>query len=338
MNIQENYDLTRHNTFGIQAKCRRWIEYQTEEEAVQTAQLLREAGEPFIIVGEGSNLLLTADFDGTVVHAGIKGIEAEEVDDEYCVVQCGAGERWDDVVEWCVDHQCHGAENLSHIPGEVGASVVQNIGAYGTEVKDLVLMIEAVEIETGEQVVFGRADCHYGYRQSRFKQEWKNKYLVTRVLYLMQRQFTPVTEYGHVAEALAQRGLTAPDARQMRQLITDIRREKLPDPQQTGNAGSFFMNPVVGRDTYERMAQQYPGMPHFTVDEQHEKIPAAWLIEQCGWKGRTLGKAGVHQRQPLVLVNCGGATGQDILALCQAVSHDVQQRFGITLQPEVNIV
>jgi UDP-N-acetylmuramate dehydrogenase len=271
----------------------------------------------------------------------VRGIEADvmdEVDTEHWVVQCGAGERWDDVVAWCVEHECYGAENLSLIPGDVGASVVQNIGAYGVEVKDLMLMIEAVEIESGEVVVFGRADCQYGYRQSRFKQDWKNKYLITRVLFLMERQFTPQLDYGNVRQALEQKGITEPSAAEMRQVVIDIRREKLPDPDVCGNAGSFFMNPVVERSVYEKLAAQYPEMPHYTVDEEHEKIPAGWMIDQCGWKGKTLGRAGVYDKQALVLVNLGGASGADILQLCQTICKDVYNRFGIELHPEVNIV
>ena len=341
MNIQENYDLARHNTFGISARCKRFIEYTNEDEALQVAAWLKEDTDPLLIIGGGSNLLLTRDFPGTVVRAAVRGIEADvidEVDTEHCVVQGGAGERWDDVVAWCVEHECYGAENLSLIPGDVGASVVQNIGAYGVEVKDLVLMIEAVEIETGQMVVFGRADCQYGYRQSRFKQDWHNKYLITRVLYLMQRQFTPLLDYGNVRQALEQRGITEPSAAEMRQVVIDIRKEKLPDPEVWGNAGSFFMNPVVERAVYEQLAAQYPQMPHYAVDEEHEKIPAGWMIEQCGWKGKTLGRAGVYDRQALVLVNKGGATGEDIVNLCQAICKDVNDRFGIQLHPEVNII
>ena len=341
MNIQENYDLTRHNTFGIKARCKRFIEYTNEEEALQVAAWLREDNDPLLIIGGGSNLLLTRDFPGTVVRADVRGIEADvmdEVDAEHWVVQCGAGERWDDVVAWCVEHECYGAENLSLIPGDVGASVVQNIGAYGVEVKDLMLMIEAVEIESGEVVVFGRADCQYGYRQSRFKQDWKNKYLITRVLFLMERQFTPQLDYGNVRQALEQKGITEPSAAEMRQVVIDIRREKLPDPDVCGNAGSFFMNPVVERSVYEKLAAQYPEMPHYTVDEEHEKIPAGWMIDQCGWKGKTLGRAGVYDKQALVLVNLGGASGADILQLCQTICKDVYNRFGIELHPEVNIV
>ncbi len=341
MNIQENYDLTRHNTFGIKARCKRFIEYTNEEEALQVAAWLREDNDPLLIIGGGSNLLLTRDFPGTVVRADVRGIEADvmdEVDAEHWVVQCGAGERWDDVVAWCVEHECYGAENLSLIPGDVGASVVQNIGAYGVEVKDLMLMIEAVEIESGEVVVFGRADCQYGYRQSRFKQDWKNKYLITRVLFLMERQFTPQLDYGNVRQALEQKGITEPSAAEMRQVVIDIRRGKLPDPDVCGNAGSFFMNPVVERSVYEKLAAQYPEMPHYTVDEEHEKIPAGWMIDQCGWKGKTLGRAGVYDKQALVLVNLGGASGADILQLCQTICKDVYNRFGIELHPEVNIV
>ena len=328
-----NYSLKSHNTFGIEACCRRFLEYTTVDEAQQAAVILRDTKLPFIIIGGGSNLLLTKDFEGIVVHSAIQGIAQQG-----STVVCGSGEVWDDVVDYCVTHRLYGAENLSLIPGDVGASAVQNIGAYGAEVKDLITQVEAVEIATGRVCVMENADCDYAYRQSRFKHEWKNKYLITRVTYQLQSVFVPRLDYGNIRTELERRGIAEPTAAELRQTIIDIRNAKLPDPKVTGNAGSFFMNPIVSREKYEQLAAQYEGMPHYTVDAWHEKIPAGWMIDQCGWKGKSMGRAGVHDKQALVLVNRGGATGQEIVALCQTIQRDVKAKFGIDIHPEVNII
>ena len=326
-----DYSLLAHNTFGIAASCSRFLEYATDDEARTVATLVQD---PYIIIGGGSNLLLTRNFEGTVVHSAVKGISP--LGDGR--VRCGSGEQWDDVVEWCVNHQLYGAENLSLIPGDVGASAVQNIGAYGVEVKDLIDSVEAVEIQTGALRTFTNDECGYGYRDSRFKHEWKNRFLITHVTYRLSADFQANTQYGNISGELQHLGITHPDAAQLREVIIGIRRAKLPDPQVTGNAGSFFMNPVVSRQKYEELAAAYPQMPHYFIDADHEKIPAGWMIEQCGWKGRSLGRAGVHDRQALVLVNRGGATGGEVVALCEAIRSDVRQRFGIDIHPEVNIV
>lgn len=329
---QVNYSLLAHNTFGIDAKCRRFVEYSSVEEAQAVAKLLDG---PYLLIGAGSNLLLTEDFNGTVVHSAIKGIETQS----NSRIRCGSGETWDEVVAWCVGHGLYGAENLSLIPGEVGASAVQNIGAYGAEVKDLIETVEAVEIGTGRLCVFSREDCQYGYRDSRFKHEWKNKYLITHVVYhLSNDEGRQSTEYGNIRAELDRRGVQTPTAAQLRQVVIDIRNAKLPDPKITGNAGSFFMNPVVSREKFEALLAQYPQMPHYYIDADHEKIPAGWMIDQCGWKGRSLGRAGVHDKQALVLVNRGGATGQEIVDLCNTIRADVKQKFGIDIHPEVNII
>ena len=329
---KDNYSLLPHNTFGIDAKCRRFMEYSSVEEAQEIARQLQQ---PYLLIGAGSNLLLTADFDGTVVHSVLKGVERQSDTD----IRCGSGEVWDSVVAWCVGHGLYGAENLSLIPGEVGASAVQNIGAYGAEVKDLIVSVEAVEIGTSRLCVFSREECQYGYRDSRFKHEWKNKYLITHVVYrLSTDEGKQSTEYGNIRSELERRGICQPTAEQLRQVVIDIRNAKLPDPKVTGNAGSFFMNPVVERSKFEELQAQYPDMPHYYIDANHEKIPAGWMIDQCGWKGRSLGPAGVHDKQALVLVNRGGATGADIVALCQQIQHDVREKFGIDIHPEVNIV
>lgn len=330
---QKNYSLLRHNTFGIDAKCKRFIEYSSVEEAQQVARMITDADQPLLILGGGSNLLLTGDYNGTVLHSGIRFLEQTD----ECHVRCGSGFIWDDVVDYCVANNLYGAENLSIIPGEVGASAVQNIGAYGAEAKDLIECVEAVEIETGQICRFTNTECAYSYRQSKFKHAWKNRFLITAVTYKLSKTYNPKLDYGNIRVALAAKGIDNPTAMQLRETIIDIRNAKLPDPKVLGNAGSFFMNPVVPTHKYNQLAQQYVGMPHYTIDSEYEKIPAGWLIEQCGWKGKALGKAAVHNKQALVLVNCGGATGSDVVQLYKTIQHDVKQKFDIEIKPEVNI-
>lgn len=333
-----NYSLKHHNTFGMEAKASRFMEYANVEDAQQIAAVLRAEQEPFLIIGSGSNLLLTADFEGIVVHSVIKGIEKRPGEDGATLVRCGSGELWDDVVAWCVGEGLGHLVNLSLIPGEVGASVVQNIGAYGSEVSEFVASIEAVDIATGERVTIAPADCDYGYRKSKFKTAWKNKYLITAVEYLLPAETQLNVAYGNIRAELERRGIDKPTADDLRSTIIGIRQNKLPDPVVEGNAGSFFMNPVVPREKYEELAALYEGMPHYDVDDEHVKIPAGWMIEQCGWKGKSLGRAGVHAKQALVLVNRGGATGDEVVRLCEAIRHDVKEKFGINIFPEVNIV
>ena len=328
-----DYSLLAHNTFGIDARCSRFLEYETAVEAQQVANILRETSLPYIIIGGGSNLLLTRDFPGIVVHSAVKGWDIAG-----CRMACGSGETWDDIVAISLQNGLYGAENLSLIPGDVGASAVQNIGAYGAEAKDFIREVHAIEIATGRLCVIDREDCQYGYRQSRFKQEWKNRFLITMVVYEFSDSFQPRLDYGNIRSELERRGIVEPTPQQLRQVIIDIRNAKLPDPKVQGNAGSFFMNPVVSRQKYEELAAQYPNMPHYTVDAQHEKIPAGWMIEQCGWKGKALGRAGVHDKQALVLVNLGGATGQEIVDLCETIRKDVSDKFGIDIHPEVNVI
>jgi UDP-N-acetylmuramate dehydrogenase len=334
---ERNYSLKEHNTFGIDAKCRRFIEFEDDEEAFEVAAILRKSALPYIIIGGGSNLLLTKDFDGIVVRSGVKGHYFEE--DFTCErMTCGSGEVWDDMVATSLQAGYYGMENLSLIPGDVGASAVQNIGAYGVEAKDLILCVWMVEIATGKPWMIGNEDCEYGYRQSRFKKDWKNRFLITRVTYGLSRTFRPNLDYGNIRQELERRGITEPTAQQLRDIIIEIRNAKLPDPKIEGNAGSFFMNPVVTRQKYEKLAAQYPQMPHYKVDYRHEKIPAGWMIEQCGWKGKSLGRAGVHDKQALVLVNRGGATGAEVVALSDAIRQDVKAKFDIDIHPEVNII
>lgn len=332
-----NYSLLGHNTFGIDACCRRFVEYASVEEARQIVASLSETDEPLLLLGGGSNLLLTQDYPGTVLHSAILGVRVVAEEGDKVFLECGSGEVFDDVVAYAVKHGYHGAENLSLIPGEVGASAVQNIGAYGAEAKDIIYKVEAVEIATGRVEVFDNADCEYSYRQSKFKHDWKDKYLVTHVIYRLQKTFRPDLDYGNIRSALEAKHIAEPTAQQLRDVIIEIREAKLPDPKVLGNAGSFFMNPIVEKAKYEELAALYPGMPHYTIDESHEKIPAGWMIDQCGWKGKSLGRAGVHDKQALVLVNRGGATGEEIVKLCKTIQDDVKQKFGIEIHPEVNV-
>ena len=339
MTDQHDYSLLRHNTFGIEAHCARFLEYASEEEACQIASLLKDHTEPLLILGGGSNLLLTADFPGTVVHSAVKGFDVVQEDDDTIVLRVGSGELWDDVVARCVSNGWYGTENLSLIPGEAGASAVQNIGAYGAEAATIINKVEAVSLADGHVCTFDAADCQYGYRQSRFKHEWKNRYLITHVVYqLTTDESRQSTEYGNIRAELDRRGIQTPTAAELREVVIAIREAKLPDPKVTGNAGSFFMNPVVSREKFEALLAEYPQMPHYYIDADHEKIPAGWMIDQCGWKGRSLGRAGVHDKQALVLVNRGGATGQEIVDLCNTIRHDVKEKFGIDIHPEVNII
>ena len=297
------------------------------------AKILRNAATPYIIIGGGSNLLLTKDYEGIVVHSAMKGVAFGDRK-----MSCGSGETWDDVVALAIRHRLYGMENLSLIPGDVGASAVQNIGAYGAEAKDLILSVDAVEIASGKVVTIAGADCGYGYRESKFKHEWKDRYLITSVTYVLKRTFEPRLDYGNIRAELERKGIERPTAQQVRDTIIEIREAKLPDPKVTGNAGSFFMNPIVCREQYEALAMQYPQMPYYEVNAEQVKIPAGWLIEQCGWKGRTWGHVGVHSKQALVLVNRGGATGKEVLKLCQTIIEDVRKKFEIILHPEVYIV
>jgi len=338
MRDERDHSLLRHNTFAIDARCRRFLEFSSVEEAQAVAAVLQLANQPYLIIGAGSNLLLTGHYPGTVAHSAIRGISLTEQPDGSATLCCGSGETWDDVVAWTVARGFADLVNLSLIPGDVGASAVQNIGAYGAEACQFISEIRAVEIATGQVVSIAAADCHYGYRDSRFKHQWQSKFLITSVSYQLHRKSTPDIAYGNIREELGKRGIGSPTPQQLRQVIIDIRRAKLPDPTRLGNAGSFFMNPVVSREKYEELAALHPTMPHYHVSEQEEKIPAGWLIDQCGWKGRSLGRAGVHDKQALVLVNRGGATGREIVDLCQAIQQDVWQRFGIALKAEVNIV
>ncbi len=339
MKIYEDYSLLHENTFGIDQKCDRLMVYDNTDDAVAIAR--KGIAYPLLILGGGSNLLLTHDFHGTVVTPA-RRFEAEVLThgegDDTTLLRCWAGTTFDEVVDYAVGHGWHGLENLSLIPGQCGAAAVQNIGAYGAEIKDVLVDIEAVELATGKVVAIAAADCDYSYRHSRFKAEWKERYLITYVTFRLSATFRPRLDYGNIRQVLAERHIAEDEltARQLRDAVIDIRRAKLPDPAEMGNAGSFFMNPVVDKGTFEALRSRFPDLRFFEHGDQY-KIPAGWMIEQCGWKGRSLGRAGVHDKQALVLVNRGGATGAEVVALMQAIQRDVLARYGLHIQPEVNI-
>lgn len=337
MKIKENYSLLQHNTFGINANCRRFVEYESPEELTQII-----GTKPLLHIGGGSNLLFLNDFDGTILHSDIRSIEILPSDSNNDVlIRVGAAIIWDELVEYTLQHKWYGLENLSLIPGEVGASAVQNIGAYGAEAKDFIQQVECMNMTTGERRTFSNEECQYGYRRSIFKTDaFRGKWTVLYVTYRLSKVFKPKLDYGGIRIELENQGIDINNlnAEQLRQTIIQIRQAKLPDPKIQGNAGSFFMNPIIPRAKFEALINQYPSMPHYDVDESNVKIPAGWLIEQCGWKGRSLGRAAVHSRQALVLVNLGGATGQEILTLCEAVRNDVREQFDITINPEVNFI
>lgn len=324
-----------HNTFGLKVEAADLLEYHSEEELQGfIAQGLVKP--PFLHVGGGSNLLFIHEhYEGTVLHSLIKGMEiTSESETEVCL-RVGAGEIWDDFVDFCVKHQWYGAENLSLIPGEVGASAVQNIGAYGVEVKDLITSVETIGLD-GQKHVFQQDECRYAYRDSIFKRVEMKQFFVTYVNFRLSKVEHYKLDYGTIRKEIgdvAQVSLPL-----VRQTIIGIRQSKLPDPKVLGNAGSFFTNPIVGREKWQSLLEQYPKMPYYEVDAERVKIPAGWMIEQARWKGKVLGPAAVHDKQALVLVNLGGATGADIVALSEAVCRDVKQQFGIEIHPEVNFI
>lgn len=332
-----NCPMVGKNTFGMDVKADRWIEYSSQEELCELLLHKERWSFPLLHIGAGSNLLFSGDFKGTVLHSGIKGIELV-AEDKNCVwVRVGAGVVWDDFVAYAVDHEWYGAENLSYIPGEVGASAVQNIGAYGAEAKDLIDTVETVEIATAKVKVFRNEECGYAYRESVFKKDLKGKFVVTHVTYKLSKHPVFNLEYGNIRTRLEKTGKEV-SLRLVRDVIIEVRKEKLPDPAVQGNAGSFFMNPVIAKEQYQELLVKYPDMPHYVVDENRVKVPAGWLIERSGWKGKALGRAAVHDKQALVLVNLGGASGREVMDLARAVVDTVRDLFGIELHPEVNFI
>ena len=333
--IKENYSLLHNNTFGIDAKCRYFIEYATTHELREALAFVKGKGIKMLHIGGGSNLLFTQDFNGAILHAISKDIKITGETEHEVYVQADAGVVWDDFVDWTISHELYGLENLSLIPGEVGASAVQNIGAYGIEACQYIAQVNTLEIATGKTQAFDVKECDYGYRHSIFKSTLSGQYIITSVVYRLSREFTPHLEYGALRSLLAQHKISEQEvtARQLRDLIIDVRNEKLPHPKETGSAGSFFMNPVVTQKTYERLALSYPNIPHYPAPGG-VKLSAGWMIDQAGWKGKRIGCAGVYDKQALVLVNHGGASGADIVALAKKIQEDIYQQFGIKIYPE----
>ncbi len=337
MNIQENISLKTNNTFGIDKKARFFVEVKDEKTVVDAIAAAKSLKKPIFILGGGSNILLTKDLDAFVIKINIKGIEVVKEDADHVYVQVGAGEVWHEFVLEAIKNEYAGVENLSLIPGTVGASPMQNIGAYGVEIQEVFDTLRAIEIDTGQTVVFDHKKCAFGYRESIFKHEANGKYIITSVTFKLRKQAVFNTSYGAIATTLESMGIKALNLKAISDAVIHIRQSKLPDPAKIGNAGSFFKNPSVDPAVFEQLQQQYPDIPGYPA-EAGIKVPAAWLIEKAGWKGKTLGAIGVHKNQPLVLVNYGGGDGRAIEKLSLDIRKDIHEKFGILLQTEVNII
>lgn len=330
------------NTFGIKANACVYGEYHSEKGLCELLDIHKNEyiHLPILHTGDGSNLLFLDNYHGMVIRSAIRTIDKLRIQDDEILVRVGGGVNFDDFVAQAVRQGWYGLENLSLIPGQVGACAVQNIGAYGVEAKDVIYKVEGISFADGSSHSWTITECDYDYRQSIFKKQLKGKYAITYVTFRLQNKFKPRLAYGGIMRAITQAGYNAEKltAEQLREVIINVRREKLPDPNEQGSAGSFFMNPIISRSAFIALSSLYPTMPHYDVNLEQVKIPAGWLIEQCGWKGRALGEAAVHHNQALVLVNRGNATGSEILQLSNAIRHDVLQKFGIVLQPEVNFI
>ncbi len=335
----QNHSLLSHNTFGIPCRAATYVTYESVQDVVD---ILDDTDGPYLPIGMGSNLLfLSPRFEGVVLHSESREARVVEETDTHVLGRAGAGWPWDDFVFHTLCRGWFGLENLSYIPGETGASAVQNVGAFGVEAGQLIESVDAVDLRTGALRQFRQADLQYAYRHSFFKQPGEvRQWAVVHVTYRLSKQFTPNLSYKAVAAELESRGIT-PDTllpMDLRDIITDIRRSKLPEPKALGSAGSFFKNPIVSKAQFAELQQRFPGIVSFPVDEQHVKLSAGWLIDRLGWRGRNIGPAGVYEKQALVIVNRGGATGLDVLRVCDAVRRDVLQSYGVELQPEVKFI
>ncbi len=334
--FQEDISLRPYNTFGIEARAKQFAEV----ESVDELKSIVNSNKDLFVLSGGSNILLTRDIEKPVVHIRLLGKELlPDPDPDRVLVKVQAGENWHEFVIWCLENGLGGLENLSLIPGQVGTSPMQNIGAYGIEIKDVFRELEALEIATGEIKKFSKEDCRFGYRESVFKNELKGKFIIVNVTFsLSKRNHRLVVDYGAIRSELAERGIEKPSIDDISKVVIAIRQSKLPDPKELGNSGSFFKNPVIPRKQMEDLKSKHPTIPHYEVDADSVKVPAGWLVEQSGFKGKRFGDAGVHAKQALVLVNHGNASGQEILALSQRIQGEVLNRFGIELQTEVNII
>ena len=334
--ISNNISLKAFNTFGIDVNSKRFAQFSNTEEL--STILSERNDDPLLILGGGSNILLTQDFEGLVLKNEIKGYEIIEEDEEKVLVKAGSGEVWHEFVLQNIENNFGGTENLSLIPGSVGASPMQNIGAYGVEIKDVFVELEAYHIKTGEIHTFNHSDCQFGYRESVFKREKKGEYIIISVTYRLTKKHTVNVVYGAILEELQNKGISEPTIKSVSNAIIAIRSSKLPDPKELGNAGSFFKNPVVDVSILNEIKKKQPTVPNYPAPNGQVKMAAGWLIEKAGWKGTRIENCGVHKNQALVLVNYGGSTGQEILDLSSKIITDVEMKFGLRLEREVNII
>lgn len=339
MSVDENVDLTPHNTFGIQARARYWVAVRSLDEAREVFSSAKFRDHPCLILGGGSNILFTEDFEGLVIKNEITGIANVWEDDATLQLRAGSGENWHQLVMHCVQRNLGGIENLSLIPGTVGAAPMQNIGAYGVEIRDVIAEVEALEIKTGRVRKFSPEECSFGYRESVFKRALKGQYFISSItLTLTKKDHRFHIHYGAIGEVLAEKKVRDLSLRAISDAVIDIRSRKLPDPSRIGNAGSFFKNPSVDAAVFGELKKRFHDIPSFPGENGLIKVPAAWLIEQCGWKGKTFGNIGVHKHQALVLVNYGRGNGKKIWELALSIQSSVREKFGILLHPEVNVI
>ncbi len=338
MQIRENISLKSYNTFGIDVKAKHFATFGGINELQELLHGGLRPANCSLILGGGSNILLTKDFDGLVLKNELMGIDVVKEDSEHIYLKAGAGENWHRLVMYCVENGYAGMENLSLIPGNVGASPMQNIGAYGVEIKDVFYELEAVHINDKTLVKFGLNDCGFGYRESVFKHIYKGEFIIVSVTYRLNKKPVFNTTYGAINQELEKMNVQSLSIKAISQAVINIRSSKLPDPQNLGNAGSFFKNPQVEKSRFDDLQKKYTSIPSFPFNETHVKVPAGWLIEQCGWKGYRKGDAGCYSKQALVLVNYGTATGDEIYALSEEILRSVKAKFGIVLEREVNIL
>lgn len=338
MNVRQNVSLLPYNTFGIDVTCRYFVEVTTADELKEVLLDDELNTLPILVVGGGSNMLLTQRFDGLVIKISMHGIEKVKEDASHVWIKAAAGEVWHELVLYCIDKGYGGIENLSLIPGQVGAAPMQNIGAYGVELKEVFEQLEAMEVATGELHTFDSDACQFGYRNSVFKNELKGKYIITSVTLKLQKQPTFNTSYGAIQNTLEEMGIDELSIQNISKAVIAIRSSKLPNPKEIGNAGSFFKNPEVRPELFARIQEKYPDAPNYPLPSGKIKVPAGWLIEQCGWKGKQIGNTGAHKHQALVLVNYGGATGNEVKQLATDIQRSVKEKFGIDISPEVNII
>jgi len=339
--IVKDQSLTAYNTLGVKARADRFVSIRSEEQLKKILTLPELDTLPRFVLGGGSNVLFIGSFSGLVIHMAIEGIETVKEDEDHVWVRVGAGENWHQFVMYCVEMGWGGVENLSLIPGTVGAAPIQNIGAYGVELSEVFDSLSALHAETAETRIFEGAECRFGYRDSIFKNELKGKYIITRVTLRLSKNPVLNTSYGTIRSKLEEKGIGDPTIRDVSDAVIEIRNSKLPDPSNLGNAGSFFKNPVIADSRFEELKRRYPEMPGYPVEDGNGgrvKVPAGWLIEETGWKGKKVGHAGTYRQQALVIVNHGGATGEEILELAEKIRNSVQETFGIELVPEVNII